>query len=56
MSDSMRPGLPINLQCNPIESIFGFPFLPSQPVPIDELARLCQHDFRATVGLDSEDG
>jgi len=31
-------------------------YLISKPVSIDELARLCQHDFRATVGLDSEDG
>lgn len=31
-------------------------YLISRPVPIDELARLCQEDFRATIGLDIEDG
>ena len=31
-------------------------YLISRPVPIGELARLCQQDFRPTIGLDSEDG
>ena len=31
-------------------------YLISKPVPIEELARLCQEDFRSTIGLDSEDG
>lgn len=31
-------------------------YLISRPVPIDELARLCQQDFRATIGLDTENG
>ena len=31
-------------------------YLISKPVPIEELAKLCQEDFRSTIGLDSEDG
>ena len=31
-------------------------YLVSKPVPIEELARLCQQDFRSTIGLDPLDG
>jgi len=31
-------------------------YLVSKPVPIDELARLCQQDFRSIIGLDADDG
>ena len=31
-------------------------YLVSKPVPINELARLCQQDFRSIIGLDADDG